>query len=217
MIRLLFLTSLSVALTGCTLLISTERARHEDDGGGDDHAGDPDARGADDGDPADAAPVEGDAPDVGVTNLALNPSCEEGTTGWKSFNGSLTQTAIARTGFWSCRVCKLDAAHPHSTLDDEPERADGPVGRVYEARAWVRNLAGPARDARIHLRQVREGGSESNQGNEVTLTDEWQEVVVTRELAAPIGTSFDSYVSQDGDVGNCFLIDDLSLRLVSDP
>lgn len=185
----------------------------EREGGG--VLGKPDAaRGA-----PDASPGAPDAePDPVPVNLAVNPGCESGVDGWGTFNGNLSTSSVARTGAASCRVCTR-AGENFSTLDDRPERPDGPVGRVYAASAYVRaEPGGSTRSSFMHLRQWRGGEDDHNQGPSITLSSsEWRQIVVARTLEAPVGDYFDMYIEQRGVAGDCFLIDDVELFLVSDP
>lgn len=219
----LVLLALELSSAACTIV--AEPSGSQD---GDRHDGDGSGSLADAGlvlAKADAAPGDADAAivlepdaggggDPGPPNLALNPGCEGNTSGWHAYNGSLALSNVARTGASSCRVCQN--AGSYATLDDSVDRTGGVVGQRYRVSAFVRaEPGGTTRDAVVNLRQWKNGDPFSNSGAAVQLsTSEWREVVVTRTLDSPIGQEFDTYVEQRGDVGECFLIDDVTFTLL---
>jgi len=159
--------------------------------------------------------ADGSAP--GGANVLLNAGCEEGTSQWNAWQGTLSTVSPGRSGAFACEVCtRTDVMG--STLDANQGTNDVSmpvVGSTWIASAWVR--ASPGTTGAISWLSVREweafGSVIAGSGSpESTLSDTtWTLLEVTHTVVGTNDFVLDAYVAQAGQPGDCFLIDDLSL------
>jgi hypothetical protein len=163
----------------------------------------------------DAPPVDVSG-DAAATAVAIvNPGCEDGTTNWIGYSGSLTTSTTARSGSFACQVC-CTGGGTYCTLDDVINAIPSPIaGVTYDAEAWVRAVPGGTspRTASVMLREwIGATNGAKTDGPTITLSEtSWSQVSVTHTVAGSADDSLDIFVIQDGTNGDCFLIDDVAM------
>jgi hypothetical protein len=167
----------------------------------------------------DAATADaGSVADAGRTgNVLLNPGCEEGTTAWDAWQGTLSTTSPGHSGAAACLVCTV-AGSTESSLDARQGDNDvsmPPLGSSWRARAWVRvPTGGGSTEAELLIREwpAVDRSGDTSAGGPVTIDDAaWTPLDVTHTVTGADDWILDVYVVQRGASGDCFLVDDVYL------
>ena len=148
-------------------------------------------------------------------NLLPNPSFETGTTGWSSWQGTLTR--VQRSGAPNgAYVARIAAARTGGySLDDAPDTVRATTaGKTYTASATVASASSSANGKRISLiiREKTTAGATVHLGTATTtLSSAFQRLTVTKKVQSS-GNVLDVYVYQEGAaIGDAFLADAISL------
>jgi PKD repeat protein len=173
----------------------------------------------DDGAPAVATRTVTVAPaTTGGTNLVTNPSFETSTSGYYTYQASLTRTALADAphGGYAVKVTRSSSGtNPSYTIDDYPDYVpSATAGVTYRVRAVVKAASSSSvgKSANIILREKTSTGTvRSVAGPYVTLGTTWQPV--TAQISGQVaGRAIDFYIAQiNSAYGNAFYVDDVSL------
>ncbi|MFP5369141.1 MAG: PKD domain-containing protein, partial [Actinomycetes bacterium] len=152
------------------------------------------------------------------TNLVTNPSFETSTSGYYSYQASLTRTALpdAPAGAYAVKVTRSSSGtNPSYTIDDYPDYVpSATAGVTYRVRAMVKAASSSSvgKSANIILREKTSTGTvRSVAGAYVTLSNTWQPV--TAQISGQVtGRAIDFYIAQTASAyGNAFYVDDISL------
>jgi hypothetical protein len=172
-----------------------------------------------------------DGADAAVASILPNGGFEDGTGGgcgatWSAFNALLTRDTTARSGTYSCRVCKHLTSAPDADAFAQPYSIDSldamrgiayEIGQTWQVTAWVRLAPGTASTATSMavLRVERTNGTPIQFSSPVAatkLTADWQQVGEELQVAQDGGAFLNVYVEADpGNEGDCFLVDDVSV------
>ena len=183
------------------------------DGGGDDAGGDV-------GGGADAGGADGLAfADAGI-NLAVNGDFEQGCTRWFAYDGTITDSNLARSGKNACLVC-VKTGSSFYTLEESSFFVLNPVlGDTYLAQAYVRLLPDAGTTTQLGAITQRVWGDnaveldKTTSSPTVTMAQALSWTLVSLKHTVPVskGTALDVFVQMTmAQPGDCFLVDDFSL------
>jgi hypothetical protein len=212
-----------VLVVGCSALVSVDGLT------GPAASADADAAPAEDGSPLDGTPTDATATDSTTTdgaadadthvapNLLDESSFENGCT-WNGFQGSsATDTATARTGTKSCRICTSPTTADYFTGNSNFTDVGPVVGATYHAVGWVRSAPGaaaPPGGVRLTFRTLDPVPFTPIEGSAtpfISFTAAWQKLEVSFTVTKP-AANMDVYIATDTAPGACFLIDDVWLE-----
>jgi PKD repeat protein len=153
---------------------------------------------------------------TGSANLLANGSFEANTTGWSSWQGTLTRVALAGApdGGWVARVAR--ATGTGYTLNENTGVLNGtPAGTAIGASAWVAaaNTQTAGRPVTLRLRERGPSGAVVREWSSpaLALTSGFQRIEVTGVVQAA-GSSIDARLSQASAVaGDVLYADDVRL------
>ena len=169
--------------------------------------------------------VDDGGADGGLTNLLLNPGCENGLDGWSDFQANLSVSPVAHGGSHSCQACMVQGqGYTEFTFDDDDQGMSvvySPrAGQVYQASAWVRSSPGVAAGQVVNITLREWDGPDQPSStrrtisDDLLLTDVWQYLEVTHTIATDayaLDVFIGNHTAREGD---CFLADDLAVYLL---
>ncbi len=148
------------------------------------------------------APPDPDPAPGGGTNLVANPSFEAGTTGWTTWQGTLSRVTLpdAPDGVAVARIARSTGTV--FTLDDAPETvASTTAGTEYTGRMYVKaaTASSVGKRVRLNMREWTPAGAQRVRftSPSLTLTGTFQQVSVTGTAQAS-GDEMDLYIAQEG-------------------
>lgn len=144
--------------------------------------------------------------------LLTNSTFESGCAGWSSWEGTIEDVSIARSGSRACRVCSDGTTRLYGVGQGVPKSALL-VGKKYVGEAWLRaddgdGSARPAPYAKLELFDASSDQLDVSEGGKLALDTTWKRasaVITVTAAADSVYLSFAAY-------GGCFLIDDASLH-----
>jgi|GEM_PF-3027234 len=162
-----------------------------------------------------AAPPPDPSPQPG-TNLVRNASFETDTSGWGSWNGTLSRVTLGGAPNGVAVALVRHRAGTAFTLDDAPETVLSTTGgQIYTSRAFVR-AADPSsvgKRVRLVMREWSPTGTQLQKvlSTPLTLTNAFQEVTV-QATALNAGDEMDVHVlHESAAAGNAIYVDQVSM------
>ncbi|RKH37379.1 family 16 glycosylhydrolase [Corallococcus sicarius] len=157
-----------------------------------------------------------EAAEAPLATAITNTSFETSTTGWSSWQGTLTREARtgAPAGQYVARVTVNGAATMYSLDGAQSGIPNAPQGQTYTATAYVAagNTGTVGKPVSLILREKSSGGTTYKLFTaDATLTTSFQRLTVTGTMER-VGDTVDVYVLQNQAVaGNAILVDAVTL------
>ena len=162
-----------------------------------------------------AAPPPDPSPQPG-TNLVTNPSFEAGTTGWGTWNATLSRVTLPDAPNGVAVALVQHRAGTAFTIDDVPETVlSATAGQTYTSRAFVRAASSSSvgKRARLVMREWSPSGTQVQRvvSAPVTLSTTFQELNV-QLTAQAAGDEVDVHVlHESAATGNAMYVDQVSM------
>lgn len=153
-------------------------------------------------------------------NLAPNGGFESGIAEWtRNGSATLTHAAEGRTGARSLQI--RGSSSSSFGCDDDPNAIAAVVakGAVYRFSAWVKSPAGSRGSVRLRLYEylgTSQQGSTASSGS-VTLSSTWKPLTLDYTVRTAGSTLSLRVIDSPSSSGETFLVDDVSITLVSAP